>query len=148
VLTRAKISKKYKTSEKTVARPLDIDPIPPTCGVIDGDGCVDKHGTIRVRSSDEWILDLTKLSLDTTQPRIDRILPSGKPYYSVNIHRSKFIEHNPFVVSEQKMYRMYNARRIRQLKRIPCPTCNLSMAHTSKQCRSCYFKSRKNPISL
>jgi len=62
--------------------------------LIDGDGCVQKNGTIRMRATQDWMKQLPDLLLSMNIRsggiRIARILDSGKPYYSVSINRMDF----------------------------------------------------------
>lgn len=61
--------------------------------VIDGDGGVLKDGTIRVRSTTNWILDLPNLliKVDIRTSQHTESTPNGKPYYFVSVNRTDFL---------------------------------------------------------
>lgn len=119
-------------------------------GAIDGDGHVTKEGCIRIRGSYSWLLEMPQLcegiGIRCTQPKLERILPSGKPYYRVHIHRSDFIKSGGQLVIPHKQTRLKNPiyrsnRKKRDGKTSTCPICNNPKYPQAKTCQACYLAS-------
>lgn len=117
---------------------------------IDGDGHVTKEGCIRIRGSYPWLLEMPQLcreiGIRCTQPRLERILPSGKPYRRISIHRSDFIESGGQLIIPHKQTRLKNPiyrtnRKKRDGKTSACPICNNPKYPQAKTCQACYLAS-------
>lgn len=85
-------------------------------GIIDGDGAVTKDGSILIRTTAKWIHELGDL-LDSLQVRhrfrVDRILPSGKPYCAVSIRRSDYRAMGGTCFHPMRAWRIANAKDLR-----------------------------------
>ena len=117
---------------------------------IDGDGHVTLSGTIQLRGKDHWLFDLEKMlptmGVRSNGVQVNEILPSGTPYYRININRIDFRALNPQLSIPEKQSRLLNAKEVRRnraKKLYPCPLCgSVSMAKKGgKYCRACYLKS-------
>lgn len=128
-------------------------------GVIDGDGTVGKRAGIRIRGVHGYLAELPKfgaaMGIRCTGPNVDRILPSGKNYLSVNVRRADLLAlYNqsdrafPICVHPVKLDRILHAKpsyKYRAPKKYLCPVCGeKTRSKSAKTCRACYLKSEQH----
>lgn len=111
---------KSKIPEFLWNSPLD-DKLAFVSSVIDGDGSVGKDGTITIRKTFEWILELPdfcrSFGLGATNIHVTAILESGKPYFRTSIKRSDFRNLGGFCFVAHKQERILNGKDTRKRKR-------------------------------
>lgn len=118
---------------------------------IDGDGSVDKSGSIRVANTSNWINDFPQL-LDAinirNRKRLKAILESGKKLYSVSIRRQDFRALDGECKIQRKQNRILNGKEQRTWRRpkrykYTCPICNekVMSRKNAQSCQKCYLKS-------
>lgn len=123
-------------------------------GVIDGDGYVQKDGTIKVRGVDTWLNDLPDLlaimHIKTTGVSPVETLDSGKIYLGIYINRSDYrslggTAHHP--MKKQRIATGKDKRSNRKVTppRYKCPECGqMNMTNkNAKSCRACYLQSER-----
>jgi len=121
--------------------------------VIDGDGYVQTNGGIRIRNTQEWILQLPAL-LDSAgnrhaDLRLVEILKSGKKLYGLSIRREDFRALGGHFYHPVKQDRMLNAvsdfsKFNKPKPKTICPNCGRkNKSKKSELCRECYLKSDK-----
>lgn len=118
-------------------------------GAIDGDGHVTTEGCIRIRTSYQWLLDIPSLcesiSIRCTAPKLERLLPSGRQYRRVSVHRSDFLNAGGHLVIHSKQDRLehpiYREKRKYARKTTPCPNCGQPKSPEASLCRTCYLAS-------
>jgi len=122
--------------------------------IIDGDGCVFRNGAIRVRCTNGWMIHfpsvLSSVGIRNNGLAVERILPSGKNYYRINIRRHDFRENGGFCYHPRKQYRILHGKTdfskicFAPLEKTVCPVCGQkTKRRESEMCRSCYLKSDK-----
>lgn len=117
-------------------------------GAIDGDGCVDKEGSIRIRGVDNWLLQLPDFleccSISTTGIKLDRVLDSGKAYWRVGINRSDYLSQGGFCIirfKQQRLLQPEGRTNPRKRKLYPCRVCGNATVHRKGgRCTTCYRK--------
>lgn len=111
---------KSKIPEFLWNSPLD-DKVAFVSSVIDGDGSVGKDGTITVRKTFDWILELPdfcrSFGLGATNIYVTEILESGKSYFRTSIKRSDFRNLGGFCFVPHKQERILNGKDTRNRKR-------------------------------
>lgn len=120
---------------------------------IDGDGYVQANGGIRIRNTQEWILQLPAL-LDSAgnrhaNLRLVSILKSGKKLYGLSIRREDFRALGGHFYHPVKQDRMLHAvsdfsKFNKPKPKTVCPNCGRkNKSKKSELCRECYLKSDK-----
>ena len=123
-------------------------------GAIDGDEFVDKSGSIRIRGIDLWLKDLERLlaiiNIRTSGLKVERILESGKPYYTVGIKRGDYRKLGGTCIIPEKAQRIAEAKSQKaydrnKRKRYPCPVCGQVKMWRKNGlfCESCFRKSEQ-----
>ena len=119
---------------------------------IDGDGGVEKDGSITVYNTSAWIFQFADLirsiGIKTTGTKKKQSLESGKTLYKVSVRRSDFRELGGECKIKRKQDRILYGkdkrtwRRPKRYKYI-CPTCDekVMSRKDAKQCQQCHFNS-------
>lgn len=122
-------------------------------GIIDGDGSVDKDGSIAIRATNKWMKDLpeilSSLNIRTGGYHVERVLESGKDYGRVSIRRSDYRSLGGTCYHPIKKERILHAKDTREHEYKPkwykCPECGRkTKSKNADMCKECYLKSEKH----